>query len=460
MNKKPKFHFTAPKNWLNDPNGLTVFKGEYHMFYQHNPVNPYWGNMTWGHAKSKNLFDWEHLPHALEPGKDLSEDRDGCFSGSGFVMGDDLYLAYTGVAFEEYIYNEHGNKVLTHDDAMISTQIFAKSSDGINFQKLKKPFIKAPKYGDMAHFRDPKVWKKGDIWNMVVGSKYENKGKVLVYQSKDIKNWELKNEIQKENMGHMWECPDIFEIQEKHAMIFSPMGIGTQEQENLAGYMMGDFDYKNAEFKYKDFHLIDEGFEFYAPQTFEDDYERRILIGWLIMHSPFEGENWTGMMTLPREIKRVGEKLRFSVVKEFENYRKDCIKISDETQSKVIKRDKNLYDMELEFETNKDKEIILFENCQKGLAINFNSKTKTIILNRENVINGLESLKTFGVRRESTKIEVEKIKLRIIVDTSVVEIYVNDGEICMTAVVNPEKDQKNIVLNGSFSNICIWDIKK
>lgn len=268
MNKRPLFHFTPIKNWMNDPNGLCYYKGKYHLFYQHNPENQYWGNMTWGHATSDDLFNWEHLPYAISP--DIPEDIDGCFSGSGFVKDDELYLAYTGVIMTTKKINEYGNTVTVGENDLISTQLFAKSKDGFTFEKLSEPKIVAPEGYCTAHFRDPKIWGKNGKYYMVLGGKKDNKGRVLFYQSEDFKNWKFVNEIYEENMGFMWECPDFFELDGKSILVFSPQGIGKEGQEHLAGYYMGDFDYETGKLTHKEFQVLDNGFELYAPQTFKD----------------------------------------------------------------------------------------------------------------------------------------------------------------------------------------------
>jgi beta-fructofuranosidase len=88
------YHIMAPANWINDPNGLVQYKGEYHVFYQHHPYDENWGPMHWGHVKSKDLVHWEHLPIALAPGDAC--DTNGCFSGSAVDNDGELTLIYTG----------------------------------------------------------------------------------------------------------------------------------------------------------------------------------------------------------------------------------------------------------------------------------------------------------------------------------------------------------------------------
>ena len=96
----------------------------------------------------------------------------------------------------------------------------------------------------------------------------------------------------KENMGFMWECPDLFELDGKEVLIFSPQGIGTEGQEHISGYYIGKLDYQSGKYIHDDFTKLDSGFEFYAPQTFLDEKNRRILIGWLVNHKPYPGEEW------------------------------------------------------------------------------------------------------------------------------------------------------------------------
>ena len=96
---RPKLHFTAPQNWINDPNGLIYFRGKYHIFYQHFPYTCEWGTMHWGHATSNDLIHFEHLPIALYPSK--SFDRNGCFSGSALIHQDKLYLYYTSIQYAQ-----------------------------------------------------------------------------------------------------------------------------------------------------------------------------------------------------------------------------------------------------------------------------------------------------------------------------------------------------------------------
>ena len=164
----PHYHLAARAGWINDPNGLVWFDGWYHAFYQHHPYSTQWGPMHWGHARSKDLVHWEHLPVALAP--EGPEDKDGCFSGSAVVDGDTLALIYTGLKF-------HGDP---GDEAnLYQVQCLATSRDGIHFERQGMVVDTPP---GMHHFRDPKVWREGDSWYMIVGAREGDTGQVRLYR--------------------------------------------------------------------------------------------------------------------------------------------------------------------------------------------------------------------------------------------------------------------------------------
>ena len=146
----PYYHLAARAGWMNDPNGLVWFDGWFHAFYQHHPYSTEWGPMHWGHARSRDLMRWEHLPVALAP--EGPEDKDGCFSGSAVVNGNELALIYTGHKF-------HGDP--SSEDNLYQVQCIATSRDGVNFTR-KGQILDTP--SGLHHFRDPKVWKEGEMW--------------------------------------------------------------------------------------------------------------------------------------------------------------------------------------------------------------------------------------------------------------------------------------------------------
>ena len=175
---KPEEHFTAEIGWINDPNGFVYFRGEYHLFYQFYPYDSAWGPMHWGHAKSKDLIHWEHLPVALAPDQDY--DRNGCFSGSAIVKDDRLWIMYTGHIDEE--------------GSIRQLQNIAYSDDGIHFTKISEnPVLTGADLPDdliVSEFRDPKLFEKDGRYSSVVASKHkDNVGCVVLFGKDKEVHW-------------------------------------------------------------------------------------------------------------------------------------------------------------------------------------------------------------------------------------------------------------------------------
>jgi Beta-fructosidases (levanase/invertase) len=238
------YHFQAPVGWMNDPHGLIQFNGKYHLFYQHHPFSGKWGTMHWGHAVSENLIHWEHLPEALAPSETYDGwDGGGIFTGSAIEHNRELILFYTGCAKDRQV------------------QCMASSKDGVNFIKSDhNPILsKAPNGINPHDFRDPKVWKQGELFYMVTGvtdgvsnliepSNYDINGfgKVCLHRSTDLKNWEFVNYLveSKGELGTMLECPNFFPLDGKWVLLYSPMGL----LERQVIYLTGDFDEVTGKF--------------------------------------------------------------------------------------------------------------------------------------------------------------------------------------------------------------------
>ncbi|WP_235941330.1 glycoside hydrolase family 32 protein [Paenibacillus puerhi] len=265
-----RYHMMPRARWMNDPNGLIAFKGEYHVFYQHNPYEPLHGPMYWGHAKSKDLIRWEHLPIALAPSEvyDLGETRGyGCWSGSAVDDQGLLTLIYTG-----------------HVDGCMpeEVQCIATSTDGLSFEKLPdNPVIAAPLEEGGFGFRDPKVWRHDGLWYMVIGYGKDGLGKALLFISHNPRQWSYVGVAAESDgtMGNMWECPDLFPLggDGEHVLIFSPMNM----DDTKTMYLSGKFNYESGKLEVRYRERLDYGFDFYVPQTFQDERGRRILIGWM-----------------------------------------------------------------------------------------------------------------------------------------------------------------------------------
>jgi beta-fructofuranosidase len=276
---RPVYHFAPACHWLNDPNGLIKWHGQYHMFYQHNPNGAFWGTMHWGHAVSSDLVHWAHWPIALAPTLG-SYDWDGIFSGSAVDDGGVPTIMYTGVTPE--------------------CQCIAVSHDGMRTweKDAGNPVIPTPPagQGEYTAFRDPRVWREGEAWYVVIGSGFKGVGgTALLYTSPDLRQWTYLGPLcvgDLEKYGETWECPDFFPLDGKHVLLFS--------------------DYKRTEYMigaYQDHRFIAEvegmtdGGHFYAAQTLHDDDRRILLIGWINEARPeaqHRASGWSGVMSLAR----------------------------------------------------------------------------------------------------------------------------------------------------------------
>ncbi|MEW9669402.1 glycoside hydrolase family 32 protein [Ammoniphilus sp. 3BR4] len=442
-----QYHIAAPAYWINDPNGFCYNNGEYHLFYQHHPYSPQWGPMHWGHVKSKDLAFWEHLPIALAPSEEY--DRDGCFSGSAIEKDGKLYLMYTGNVWT-------GDN---HDTDLKQCQCLAVSEDGIAFTKLNEnPVIAAAPEGDIHpyHFRDPKVWKNENQYYAVLGSKtMDNRGQVLLYRSDDLIHWEFVNVMAKGegNFGYMWECPDFFHLDGRDVLVMSPQGMKPEGNlyQNLhqSGYVLGQLNYETGTFPHQEFRMLDDGFDFYAPQTTIDAQGRRILIAWMDMWEskmPTQEYQWAGAMTLPRVLTLRDDKLLCSPVPELEKLREEEVSYRDLTIQGVQSLAEIAGDsLELQLEVDaKDAAVFglklrVDERAQQETVLTYSKKEKVLILDRNQSGAG-----PGGIRKAAVDLIHDRLKLQIFIDQSSIEIFINEGEKVMTARVYPRKEAVNI----------------
>lgn len=325
MEERPLFHVTPTVGWLNDPNGLSFYGGAYHLFYQYNPFSVKWGPTYWGHCRSKDLLRWERLPAALAP--DQVYDQAGCFSGSAVQLPDGRHLLmYTGVR------REVGQDGAEQE---FQTQCLAVG-DGVNYEKSPvNPVITAaqlPQGGSARDFRDPKIWRDGEGWYAAVANCTEDgSGAILLYSSHDLERWQFERILDRSDnqYGRMWECPDLFELDGCGVLLTSPQELEARDPAFHSGHevicLLGDWDQKAHTFIRRAVLPVDQGLDFYAPQTLLTPDGRRVMIGWMQAweSSKFvpEGHQWFGMLTLPRELHIQNGRLIQAPIRELEAYR-------------------------------------------------------------------------------------------------------------------------------------------
>jgi len=461
------YHFMAPAYWINDPNGLIYFNGEYHMFYQHNPFAPEWGPMHWGHAKSKDLVHWKYLPIALAPSEDYElDERGGCFSGSAVDDNGTLAIVYTGT--------------VVRDGKLIQSQCLATSTNGITFEKYEgNPIIPGPPEEGSSDFRDPKVWKHEDKWYAVLGSCKNGKGKALLYCSDDLRKWDYIGVLAESDgsMGTMWECPDFFPLGHKYVLIFSPMGMG----EKKTVYLVGDMNYKTGKFTYDTLGEVDCGFEYYAPQSFLDGKGRRIIIAWLNAwdwmpwwknFGPTAANNWCGAMSIPRIVELCDDgRLNFRPVKELEVLRGDHFRLENTeiiSGVRVLpeKLEGKCLEILAEFELKSCEaqefgfSLMRSVDGSEETVVSYNVKGRELRFDRNRSGSGSKGVRTCKLESADDK----TLKLHIFVDTSCVEIFIDEGHTSMSNNIYPQPESKSMDLFSSggrvkMLSLDIWKLK-
>lgn len=436
----PQFHLSPPAGWMNDPNGLIYHNGLYHAFYQHHPFDENWGPMHWGHATSQDMVHWAAQPIALAPGDEW--DVDGCFSGSAVDDNGVLSLIYTGHIW----LNGCGN-----DSAIRQVQCLATSQDGIHFEK--QGVILNPPPGIM-HFRDPKVWQQDGEWWMVIGARdIDDHGLVLLYRGHSLRDWQLDRVLAQAEpgMGYMWECPDFFPLGEEQLLMFSPQGIQAQGFENLnlfqSGYLRGtwqpghDFTVQQA------FVEMDRGHDFYAPQSFVAADGRRIVMGWMDMwESPMPGkqEGWAGSLTLPRELSLGSQgQLLQNPAAELTTLRADHYSLTPcwlESGQQVIHEQGDGIELELSWDCAASHAERYGLRLGSGLELFIDRAEKRLFLSRYYRDEALNSTRSVAIDTEKT------LQLRIFIDRSSIEVFVNQGEACMTSRIYPQADDRQLAL--------------
>lgn len=411
---RPYYHISPEKGLLNDPNGLVYFNNQYHVFFQLNPTGLTHKNKHWGHIVSNDLLYWRRLPIALSPTEWF--DKDGCYSGSAIVKDETLYLFYTG-------------NVINEDDSRSSYQCLATSKDGVTFEK-KGPIFPHPK-GFTRHVRDPKVWKgENGSWWMMLGAQTEDlRGTALLYSSNDLINWKYHGELIKEplNFGYMWECPDIVQLGEKDCFIFSPQGYDTgKEEQNIypTGYFSGYFNEKSKEFiRTSEFQEVDQGFEFYAPQTFQNEWHQTILLGWMgIMEEDKEqklaeiSQDWVHQLTIPRQLIIENNQFIQKPISVLKQLRGDK-KILDLNIKQKVYFDQFENEVIISFsKQNTDIHLLLFNS----LEIRWIAEKKELIVRRRSWMDGSWEQRKAILHKGLNQI-------RMFTEKSSVEIFINNG---------------------------------
>lgn len=413
----PSYHIAPHHGLVNDPNGLSYFNGEHHIFYQWFPLGPVHGLKHWYHVSTKDFVNFNDRGIAMYPDQDY--DHHGCYTGVGVPHNDELYLFYTA-------------NLLSEEGKGLPTQALAVMDKQGNIEK-KGVVVEFNSDAYTQEFRDPVLVTRDDGYHMLIGAQgHDEKGKLAYYHGSDIDDYHYQGNIDVGlgDFGYMWECPNYYEQDENGVFIFSPQGVSSESKYDLKNvfsvvYMVGErIDFENKVFLNQGYRELDKGFDFYAPQTYLDDQQRRILIGWLgnsKSEYPTDKNRWAHMLTLPRVLTIEGDYLIQSPLQELEALRKDSVEV-DGSHS--------LDSQAFEVDLHVDGAFSLALSNQKGERMVFSGDQHEFTLDRTHVSH--LHAEAFGTVRYAKRLEQAQ-RIRIFVDNSAIEIFADSGKTVFTS---------------------------
>ncbi|MDY7543377.1 MULTISPECIES: glycoside hydrolase family 32 protein [unclassified Cryobacterium] len=471
---RPAFHYTADRNWLNDPNGLVYYKGLYHLFYQYNPHGNVWGNMSWGHASSPDLATWTEQPVAIAG--DANED---IFSGSivadldntsgfGTTLTPPLVAIYTSAFTDQSTFSG------------LQAQSLAFSlDDGRTWTKHRgNPVLNR----HSSDFRDPKVFRYSgpteSYWVMVAVEAQQHK--VVLYRSTDLTAWTYLSTFGPANaVAGVWECPDLFPLPVdgdpaniKWVLIvnLNPGGVagGSGGQ-----YFVGSFDgttfasettvpegAEDESSRLRRYNWLDWGRDYYAAVSFSGvPHGKRIMIAWMnnwdygndIPTSP-----WKSSMSLPREVglRTIAGEPRLI---------QSAIDIRQEGPAPFTMIDQSIghgtlllpepawgailrIDVTITPGTADEIGMIVRGGADEGTSIGYDARTGCLVVNRKH--SGDVGFHPSFPSTETAPVELieGKITLRIYVDRSSVEVFAHDGRVTITDQIFPHSASREVSL--------------
>lgn len=458
---RPQIHFSPAEHWMNDPNGMVYYEGEYHLFYQYYPEASVWGPMHWGHAVSTDLVHWEHLPIALYP-----DSLGYIFSGSAVVDRNNTSGLGTTenpplVAFFTY----HNPDIEQAKGIDVESQAIAYSTDkGRTWTKYEgNPVIKNPGIRD---FRDPKViWHEASKqWIVALASGQE----IRFYASPDCKNWNYLSSFGEGYGCHdgVWECPDLFPLkvngsdEEKWVLIVN-INPGGPAGGSATQYFVGDFDGKTFTSNQKKTLWMDQGRDNYAGVTWSDTPDgRRILLGWM-NNWQYAGAKpcvkWSGATTFPRELgldKVVDTYLLTSTpVKELDILKGESVKIDPTTIDKKLSISdqfafaKAPIELKLTFDQENNTQMsfasrygITLKNAKgEYITIGYDNLDKFFYVDRTNATGEVFSDKFACVHTVPYIVNTPQIEWTLLIDVASVELFTAEGRVVITDVFYPSE---------------------
>jgi fructan beta-fructosidase len=458
---RSQFHFSPESNWMNDPNGMVYWEGEYHLFYQYYPDGNVWGPMHWGHAVSKDLVYWEHLPIALYP-----DSLGYIFSGSAVVdhantsgLGKDGKPPMVAI----YTYHDPIGEAAGRDD--FQTQGIAYSLDNGRTWEVyqNNPVLANPGIKD---FRDPKViWdEQTQQWIMSLAVL----DKISFYTSANLLDWTFASDFQPSwaAYGGVWECPDLFPLktesgEEKWVLLVS-INPGGPQGGSATQYFVGDFDGIEFVATQEEVQWIDWGADNYAGVTWSnipDIDGRRLFIGWMSNWNYAQlvpTTVWRSAMTIPRVLslhqQQGGYRLHSSPIEELNQLRVQEIPIRENT----IELSSNSFELYFPLQDEQNFSIRFWNNASEEILLQRVGGEFIVDRSRSGIINFEQG---FGASIRTPLSEVPMTSLQLVVDQSSMEIFVNEGALVMTNLMFPQAPYTHMTVEGITASGKIYPYK-
>ena len=450
--QRPAYHLSPMAGWMNDPNGFSWYRGQYHLFYQYHPFRTRWAAMHWGHAVSDDLVSWRYLPAAMAP--DQPYDAMGCFSGTAATLPDGRQLLlYTGVHLDGEHKERQGQCVAI--------------GDGLNYEKIpQNPVLSEdglPEELSPYDFRDPRIWRTERGFRCVVGActRQGRMGVILQYESDDGIHWRFLGELARNDGSHgrMWECPDFFPLDGRWVLSVSPQDMLAVPYRYASGNgtvcMIGDLNEDGTRFIPDTDQPVDYGMDFYAPQTLVTPDGRTVMIAWMqnwdtVNHDDEPHIPWHNQMTVAREIRVRDGRLIQRPVRELERLRADPL----ERRDLRVRGDLSLpgqrgrvADLTVRVRAAEEDKpcpgfaLKVAESADFFTEIRYQDGVLTL----DRAYSGTR--RNFSHQRSCRVREVDgAIQLRVLIDRFSVEAFVNDGEQALTAVVRTDPAADGIAL--------------
>ena len=446
---RPAYHFAPSFGWMNDPNGMVYKDGLWHLFFQYNPYGNIWGNMTWGHAVSRDLTHWEQWENAILP-----NELGSVFSGSAVV--DENNTAGFGKGAIVAMYTSAGTT---------QTQSIAWSTDGGKTFNIygKNPVIVA----DIRDFRDPKVfWDKGsNQWKVVLAAGQE----VQFWASDNLRDWKYESSFGKGFGCHggVWECPDFFELDGKWVLIVN-INPGGPFGGSATQYFIGEYDGKQfiCDDAPETTRWMDYGKDHYATVTWSGAPDgRRVAIAWMSnwqYANVIPTKGFRSANSVPRDLKLLsrpdGPVLVSSPSPEVEALRgkAKAARLSSKPV-KLFPEPRGTYEIVLEFVPPKKGVVGFTLNNGQGekVLMSYDPSAKTFSMDRK-ASGDVAFSNDFPAETVAPTLPGKRVSLRLLVDNSSIEVFGDD--FCMTNLVFPSTPFNTITATGAKVQATIYPL--